>query len=112
LLNEKINLADFEKVFSTNKPNICFFEGRKQDSMYITSEQLAIQGFRPKYISKYKWSASEETKLENALKDLDRGTQYVHTINPYYWISHYVFDDTIPEKNIKKKIAKMLAQYI
>ena len=32
-------------------------------------------------------------------------------LDPYYWISHYTFEDQIPKNAIKKKIKALYNQY-
>ena len=66
------------------------------------------RGFTSKETS-WNWTDEDIKLLQNQLKSISKNESIIHTIDPYYWISHYTFHDRIP-KNAIKKLLKIMSE--
>jgi hypothetical protein len=80
----------------------------EMQSTTYTYQQMKDLGFQTKTTESFIWSAKDDLLLSNALKSIGSQQTYIHTKDPYYYLSHYVFDDTISPEIVKKRIASMI----
>jgi hypothetical protein len=80
----------------------------EMQSTTYTYQQMKDLGFQTKTTESYIWSEKDHLLLSDALKSIGSQKNYIHTQDPYYYLSHYIFDDTISPQVIKKRIATMI----
>jgi hypothetical protein len=66
------------------------------------------KGFQTKSVESYIWSEKDILLLSTALQSIGSHQEYIHTSDPYYYLSHYIFGDAIAPENVKKRISSMI----
>lgn len=71
-----------------------------------TLQQALQEGFRTK-AAQWTWSKADVDKLKEILRTIHSKEEFVHTKDPYHWISHHQFDGRIPKGCVKKKVLEI-----
>jgi hypothetical protein len=114
LLQTEMSISNILKQ-DTTIAYISIGKGRNdKENKGLSYEKLIKMNFKPKYNEKFEWSDADQQTLQQYIfrfgdEEVDRPV--IHTQDPYYYISHYLFDDRIPPKNISTKILEMLAEH-
>ena len=68
-----------------------------------TFEDAHEEGYKAKS-AHWIWDQEDEKQLKKVLEKIHTKDDYVHTRDPYHWISHHQFDGRIAKGCIKRKI--------